>query len=214
MAATDNSNSLSFSLTHSLSFCWYLFLAQKQLCTCTLSLSCSNKHTLCSARVSSTQPTLSTLQMLQPQPQSSESQLSFLYRLVRYLFSLFFFHHFHNLIIDSMRLCAWIFVINAACVHFNAMQGRKREEKECFVGMSSSRGAGPSEPPQRRIVRTQTAGNLGESIFDSEVVPSSLVEIAPILRVANEVEKTHPRVAYLCKCVFNFIFMLILCCVC
>ncbi|RDX97867.1 Callose synthase 3, partial [Mucuna pruriens] len=74
------------------------------------------------------------------------------------------------------------------------------------VGMSSLRGgAGPSsEAPPRRIIRTLTAGNLGESVIDSEVVPSSLVEIAPILRVANEVEKTHPRVAFLCMFLFHF----------
>ena len=55
------------------------------------------------------------------------------------------------------------------------------------------------QPPGKKIMRAQTLGNLAESIMDSEVVPSSLDEIAPILRVANEVEAINPRVAYLCK---------------
>ena len=78
------------------------------------------------------------------------------------------------------------------------------------MGMDQAAGGPLATPPQtqRRLTRTQTAGNLGESIFDSEVVPSSLVEIAPILRVANEVESSNPRVAYLCKCFFkNKVFL-------
>ncbi|KAG2675087.1 hypothetical protein I3760_13G168800 [Carya illinoinensis] len=65
---------------------------------------------------------------------------------------------------------------------------------------TSTRGGGSDQPPnrQRRIMRTQTAGT-GETMFDSEVVPSAVVGIAPFLRVANEVEKSNARVANLCR---------------
>ncbi|KAJ3706849.1 hypothetical protein LUZ61_010554 [Rhynchospora tenuis] len=62
---------------------------------------------------------------------------------------------------------------------------------------SSSSGSG--QALDRRLSRSQTIGSIGDPLNDSELVPSSLQEIAPILRVANEVEPINPRVAYLCR---------------
>ncbi|KAL6269031.1 hypothetical protein ACE6H2_025942 [Prunus campanulata] len=36
-------------------------------------------------------------------------------------------------------------------------------------------------------------------VFDNEVVPSTLASIAPILRIANEIDTERPRVACLCR---------------
>ncbi|CAN1850901.1 Callose synthase 2 [Linum perenne] len=44
------------------------------------------------------------------------------------------------------------------------------------------------------------------SVIDSEVVPSSLASIAPILRVANEIQDDNPRVAYLCEYLVLFLY--------
>ncbi|GAB4842952.1 Callose synthase 7 [Ancistrocladus abbreviatus] len=54
----------------------------------------------------------------------------------------------------------------------------------------------------RRVTRAPTMVDptKDENVpIDSELVPSSLAVIAPFLRVANELEKDNPRVAYLCR---------------
>ncbi|KAL6983261.1 Callose synthase 7, partial [Sarracenia purpurea var. burkii] len=61
--------------------------------------------------------------------------------------------------------------------------------------MASSSG---SKSMQRAMTRAPTMMDPStEGAIDSELVPSSLAPIAPILRVANEVEKENLRVAYL-----------------
>lgn len=69
--------------------------------------------------------------------------------------------------------------------------------------MASSSGTKPDMPPKslsRKMTRMPTMVDVPEDkVIDSELVPSSLAEIAPILRVANEIDEENPRVAYLCE---------------
>ncbi|KAL3630114.1 Callose synthase 5 [Castilleja foliolosa] len=50
----------------------------------------------------------------------------------------------------------------------------------------------------RRASRGATT-TFSMEVFDNEVVPSTLQSIAPILRVATEIQNERPRVAYLCR---------------
>ncbi|KAM4094928.1 hypothetical protein ACB094_06G232000 [Castanea mollissima] len=52
------------------------------------------------------------------------------------------------------------------------------------------------------MASTSSGGSLqnnDETVIDSELVPSSLAPIVPILRVANEIQQSNPRVAYICR---------------
>ncbi|XP_060675092.1 callose synthase 5 [Ziziphus jujuba] len=51
----------------------------------------------------------------------------------------------------------------------------------------------------RRPSRSAATTTFSTEVFDNEVVPSSLASIAPILRVAKEIEHERPRVAYHCR---------------
>ncbi|KAM0918456.1 hypothetical protein ACQ4PT_008980 [Festuca glaucescens] len=51
----------------------------------------------------------------------------------------------------------------------------------------------------RRGSRSAAMATFSMEVFDNEVVPSTLNSIAPILRVAAEIEHERPRVAYLCR---------------
>ncbi|XP_037480037.1 putative callose synthase 6 [Triticum dicoccoides] len=75
------------------------------------------------------------------------------------------------------------------------------------MSMASGGGAGPSRPQRQlsmgprnlsRAITMRTEGFSGEE-EESELVPSSLAPIVPILRAANAIEDDNPRVAYLCR---------------
>ncbi|KAK9991306.1 hypothetical protein SO802_026291 [Lithocarpus litseifolius] len=58
---------------------------------------------------------------------------------------------------------------------------------------------GQQQALARRPSRSAAMTTFSTEVFDNEVVPSSLASIAPILRVATEIETERPRVAYLCR---------------
>ncbi|URE49712.1 callose synthase [Musa troglodytarum] len=58
---------------------------------------------------------------------------------------------------------------------------------------------GPQVLSRRLSTRGSAMATFSMEVFDNEVVPSSLGSIAPILRVASEIESERPRVAYLCR---------------
>uniref|UniRef100_A0A453EUK9 Uncharacterized protein n=2 Tax=Triticinae TaxID=1648030 RepID=A0A453EUK9_AEGTS len=85
---------------------------------------------------------------------------------------------------------------------------RNRSVGEGAMSMSSGGPSAPQRQPSMgrrnisRAITMRTDGYSGEEegpIIESELVPSSLAPIVPILRAANEIEDENPRVAYLCQ---------------
>ncbi|KAI5672445.1 hypothetical protein M9H77_12809 [Catharanthus roseus] len=67
------------------------------------------------------------------------------------------------------------------------------------MSLAGQEAGGPQSSLTRRPSRSAATTTFSMEVFDNEVVPSSLQSIAPILRVASEIQNERPRVAYLCR---------------
>ncbi|XAR73156.1 1,3-beta-glucan synthase [Bertholletia excelsa] len=63
----------------------------------------------------------------------------------------------------------------------------------------ASQEAAPVVPHSLLRRPSRSATTFSMEVFDTEVVPASIAPIAPVLRVANEIQNERPRVAYLCR---------------
>ncbi|KAH7686236.1 callose synthase protein [Dioscorea alata] len=67
-----------------------------------------------------------------------------------------------------------------------------------MASSSGTKGDVPvGKPLSRKMTRTATMMDMVDD--ENLLVPSSLAPIAPILRVANDIQERNPRVAYLCR---------------
>lgn len=71
------------------------------------------------------------------------------------------------------------------------------------MSLAGQEAGGPQSSLTRRPSRSAATTTFSMEVFDNEVVPSSLQSIAPILRVASEIQNERPRVAYLCTFAFS-----------
>ncbi|KAL7608711.1 hypothetical protein Lser_V15G10958 [Lactuca serriola] len=97
-----------------------------------------------------------------------------------------------------------------SCAHLQQLSGWSEREFQqvsggyqgCWrswaAGMASTSGTKDEVGPPRSLSMRMT-GTSDIDAVDSELVPSSLAAVGPILRVANEIEKDNDRVAYLCR---------------
>lgn len=96
-------------------------------------------------------------------------------------------------------MCLVFLLLDSDCmVQDESEKGKDKAELEASDDRSMSNLESGPQGLSRRPSRSAATTTFSTEVFDNEVVPSSLASIAPILRVAKEIEHERPRVAYHC----------------